>query len=459
MRRVASDGGLAGSGIGAPADGVRGSLAEFRRLFANRNFAALWAATGIQLIVNSAIQFVLVIRVVELSGSSLASVALVVALAAPPVVFGLGAGVLLDRLDKRKVLIVTVILRAGLTALLLVADNVSWGALLAVAFLTATAGQFALPAGAAALPAFVQRSQLLAANSAFQFTATSAQLIGLVAFSPIMLKALGFDASYIASAVLLAMTAPLLAILPPLPSHAREASGDDAQGWLRQARATVRTGLGDVREAGVRVWRDRLTAVALIQLVTGVMLLFMFAVLVPRFVQDVLGRSPEDAVFVFWPTGVGTLLMLILLPRLGRRFPITSLASAGLVLITAVVALLGVLDFFSHSATLLFWLTLLLSFPLGLAYAMVNAPAQTLLHERTPAEMRGRMFSAQLMMANALSMVALVIVGGVADASGVREALFLLAAGVFAITLGSFWLGRRGGPDGAPPAATADGLR
>ena len=449
---MASDGGLAGSGLGAPTDGVRGALAEFRRLFANRNFAALWAATGIQLIVNSAIQFVLVIRVVELSGSSLASVALVVSLAAPPVVFGLGAGVLLDRLDKRKVLIVTVILRAGLTALLLVADNVSWGALLAVAFLTATAGQFALPAGAAALPAFVQRSQLLAANSAFQFTATSAQLIGLVALSPIMLKALGFDASYIASAVLLALTAPLLAILPPLAPHERAGSGGEAQGWLRQARATVRTGLSDVREAGVRVWRDRLTAVALIQLVTGVMLLFMFAVLVPRFVQDVLGRSPEDAVFVFWPTGVGTLLMLILLPRLGRRFQITLLASAGLVLITAVVALLGALDFFSHSANLLFWLTLLLSFPLGLSYAMVNAPAQTLLHERTPPEMRGRMFSAQLMMANALSMVALVIVGGVTDAWGVREALFLLAAGVFAITLGSFWLGRHGGPGGAATA-------
>lgn len=457
---MASDGGLAGSGIGAPADGVRGSLAEFRRLFANRNFAALWAATGIQLIINSAIQFVLVIRVVELSGSSLASVALVVSLAAPPVVFGLGAGVLLDRLDKRKVLIVAVILRAGLTALLLVADNVSWGALLAVAFLTATAGQFALPAGAAALPAFVQRSQLLAANSAFQFTATSAQLIGLVALSPIMLKALGFDASYIASAVLLVLTAPLLAILPPLPPHEREASGDDAQGWLRQARATVRTGLSDVREAGVRVWRDRLTAVALIQLVTGVMLLFMFAVLVPRFVQDVMGRSPEDAVFVFWPTGVGTLLMLILLPRLGRRFPVTGLASAGLVVITAVVALLGALDFFSDSGSLLFWLLMfLLSGLLGLSYAMVNAPAQTLLHERTPPEMRGRMFSAQLMLANALSMVALVIVGGVADASGVREALFLLATGVFAITLGSFWLGRRGGPGGTPPAATADGLR
>ena len=419
-----------------------GSLAGLRELFRNRHFTALWAATGIQLIVNNAIQFVLVIRVVELSGSSLAAVALVVSLAAPPVVFGLVAGVLLDRLDKRKVLLVTVVLRAGLTALLLVADNVSLGAILAVAFLTATAGQFALPAGAAAVPAFVQRSQLLSANSAFQFAATSAQLIGLVALSPIMLKALGFDASYIVSAVLLLLTAPLIALLPPLPPHARAESAAGEAGWLRQAQATLRAGLSDVREAAVRVWRDRLTAVALIQLVTGVLLLFMFAVLVPRFVQDVIGRAPEDAVFVFWPTGVGTLLMLVALPKLERRYPVTRLASFGLALITAVVALLGVLNLLTDSEGALFWLTLVLSFPLGLSYAMVNAPAQTLLHHRTPPQMRGRMFSAQLMMANALSMAALVLVGGVTDAWGVREALFLLAAGVFAITLGSLWLGR-----------------
>ncbi len=442
---------------------VERSPAGLRELFGNRNFAVLWAATGIQLIVNSAIQFVLVIRVVELSGSSLAAVALVVSLAAPPVVFGLGAGVLLDRLDKRKVLIVTVVLRAGLTALLLIADNLSFGAVLAVAFLTATAGQFALPAGAAALPAFVQRTQLLAANSAFQFTATSAQLIGLVALSPIMLKALGYDASYILSAVLLLLTAPLLAILPALPPPDREdeEQTDAAQGWLRHAWAAVRTGLDDVGDAGRQVWHDRLTAMALIQLVTGVMLLFMFAVLVPRFVQDVLGREPADAVFVFWPTGIGTLLTLVLLPRLGRRFRVALLASVGLAMITAVVALFGVLDVLrgTTSEGLLLGLTPVLAFLLGLAYAMVNAPAQTLLHERTPPEMRGRMFSAQLMLANALSMGALVIVGGVSDAAGVREALFLLAAGVFAITLGSVWLGRPGRVSAAPPAASAGGLR
>lgn len=437
--------------------GVGVRPAGLRELFSNRNFLALWTATGIQLVVNSALQFVLLIRVVELSGSSLAAVALVVVLAAPPVFFGLVTGVLLDRLDRRRVLLVTVLARAALTAVLLVADNASVGAIFTVAFLTATAGQFALPAGAASLPMFVRRSQLLAANSAFQFTATSTQLVGLVVLSPIMLKALGFDASYILSAALLLLTAPLLALLPPLrPPERKEndAGAAPSVGW-RAAAAGIQAGLNDVREAGVRVWRDRLTAVALIQLVTGVMLLFMFAVLVPRFVEDTLGRPPEDAVFVFWPTGIGVLLALLLLPWLGRRFHVARLASGGLAVITAVVALFGVLDLLRGSVVeeLLLGLTLVMAFPLGLAYAMVNAPAQTLLHERTPPEMRGRMFSAQLMMANMVSMAALVLVGGVSDGWGVREALFVLAAGTFMITVGSIWLGRPKRPAllGAPP--------
>ncbi len=420
-------------------------------LVRNRPFLALWSATSIQLIINSALQFVLLIWVLEQTGSPFASTLLVICLAAPPVATGAIAGVLLDRLDKRRVLIVAVIVRAGLTALLLLADNVSVGAVYAVAFGTALAGQFAVPAGAAALPRFVARQQLLSANSAFQFTATSMQLIGLVVLAPIMLKVLGFDASYILSAVALLCSAVLLALLPPLTpfGHIPHRVSED----VGQIRAAFATTLHDIRSTGALVWRDRLTALAMIQLISGVMMLFMFAVLVPQFVHDVLGRAEEDAVFVFWPTGFGALLALVCVPWLGRRFRIAAMASVGLAVITVIVTLFGVLDFLRSTGSTQDWLlaaTLIMAFPLGLAYAMVNAPAQTLLQERSPPEMRGRLFSAQMMLANAVSMLALLLVGGVSDAAGVRQGLFLLAGGLFAITLGSLWLGR-GGPTSPPP--------
>ena len=423
-------------------------------LFRNRPFLALWSATGIQLIINSALQFVLLIWVLEQTGSPFAATLLVICLAAPPVLMGAGAGVLLDRMDKRRVLIIAVVIRSGLTATLLVADNVSVGAVYAVAFGTATAGQFAIPAGAAALPRFVAREQLLSANSAFQFTAMSMQLIGLVMLAPIMLKVLGFDVSYIVSAVALFASAFLLAMLPPLrPLHKVAHRVADDVGQIRAALATT---MHDIRSAANMVWQDRLTAVALIQLISGVMLLFMFAVLVPQFVHDVLGRAEEDAVFVFWPTGAGALLALILVPRYGHRIGITIMASIGLAVITVIVTLFGVLDFLRSGDTSQDWLllaTLILAFPLGVAYAMVNAPAQTLLQERSPPEMRGRLFSAQIMVANAVSMLALLLVGGISDAAGVRQGLFVLGGGLFLVTLGSLWLGRRG-PTHAPPPLT-----
>ena len=434
---------------GRPPDPPVGSL------FRNRPFLALWSATSIQLIINSALQFVLLIWVLEQTGSPFASTLLVICLAAPPVATGAVAGVLLDRLDKRRVLIVAVIIRAGLTALLLLADNVSVGAVYAVAFGTALAGQFAVPAGAAALPRFVARQQLLSANSAFQFTATSMQLIGLVVLAPIMLKVIGFDASYMLSAVALACSAVLLACLPALPPYDRVAHrvAED----VGQIRAAFAATLHDIRSTGNLVWRDRLTALALIQLISGVMMLFMFAVLVPQFVHDVLGRAEEDAVFVFWPTGFGALLALVCVPWLGRRFRITMMASFGLAVITVIVTMFGVLDFLRSTGSTQDWLlaaTLIMAFPLGLAYAMVNAPAQTLLQERAPPEMRGRLFSTQMMLANAVSMLALLLVGGVSDAAGVRQGLFLLAGGLFLITMASLWLGRSG-PARPPPADAA----
>ena len=170
------------------------------------------------------------------------------------------------------------------------ADNVSVGAVYAVAFGTALVGQFAVPAGAAALPRFVARQQLLSANSAFQFTTTSTQLIGLVVLAPIMLKVIGFDASYILSAAALALSAALLAMLPAIKPFERapHRMSEDV-GQIRAAFAVI---IRDIRSTGDLVWRDRLTALALIQLISGVMLLFMFAVLVPQFVDEVLSREP-----------------------------------------------------------------------------------------------------------------------------------------------------------------------
>ncbi len=426
-------------------------------IFRNRDFLLLWSAQGVSLVTNTALQFVWLILIVERTGSSIAGSGLIIFLAAPPVLFGPISGVIVDRIDKRTVLIATNVVRAGATAMLLLAD-VSVASIYAVAFVTATMGQFNLPAASAALPAFVPRLQFLTANSVFQLTTAVGQLVGMVVVAPVMLKALGFDWSYIVGAVLILATVPLLARLPALPPEASP-QGDH---WRQRARAVPR----DLHDTWVVVRRDRLTQIAMLQLSTGGMLLFMFALLVPRFVTDVLARPAEDSVFVFWPVGVGALLALRALPALGRRFSPTGIVTTALFGLTVSIAAFGAIHFLVNALqgtpfglehvegdVLFIGVTLVLAFPMGVTYAMVNAPAQTVLHERTPAAIRGRVFASQLMFANGASMAALLVIGGIADAAGVETALFAVAVLTLLAASASVHIRRqvRRAGDGPPP--------
>lgn len=429
-------------------------------LFHNRDFVALWLAQTLSLVVNTALQFVLLILIVERTGSSIAGSGLIISLAAPPVLFGLISGVVVDRIDKRTVLLVTNAGRAALTALLVVAD-VSVASVYAVAFLTATMGQFNLPAAQASVPSFVPRRQLLEANSVFQATTAAAQLAGMIMLAPLMLKAFGFDVSYIVGAVLILATVPIVARLPKIPPVGNRT----AQNW-RERLATVP---GEMRAAWVTVRSDRLTALAMLQLSTGAMLLFMFALLVPRFVKDVLDLSPDNSVFIFWPTGVGALLALRLLPRLGRRYSPTSIVTVALFALALAVGAFGGIDFLVDflqdeqpfgvlgpdqigGVSLLVFVTLVFAFPLGMAYGLVNAPAQTVLHQRAPEALRGRVFAAQLMLANAISMVVILIIGGLADVVGVESVMLVVAGITLGMALISVYMQRLVRRDADPPS-------
>ena len=86
---------------------------------------------------------------------------------------------------------------------------------------------------------------------------------------------------------------------------------------------------------------------------------------------------------------------------------------------------------------------------------MVNAPAQTVLHERAPAEIRGRVFAAQVVLANAVGILPLIVAGSVADIFGVTPVLFIIAVALGSIAGVSIYLETRSGRGarGQPSAA------
>jgi MFS family permease len=103
--------------------------------------------------------------------------------------------------------------------------------------------------------------------------------------------------------------------------------------------------------------------------------------------------------------------------------------------------------------TLLQSLTMLFAAPMGFCYALLNTPAQTVLHERAPPEMRGRIFATQVVSANFISLLPLMVVGGMIDLTSVTVVLVGVAAFLLLFAYVSARVGGMTDGDETPPQA------
>jgi MFS family permease len=166
----------------------------------------------------------------------------------PPLLFGLWAGVLSDRLNRKLIQVTVDLFRAGLIAVLCVTiatGTVSIALVLVVLFVLSSADVFGRNAENTLLPMLVHRDDLAIANSRIQLGfITVNQLAGPAAGAALF--AAGRTLPFVSEAVLVAAGALLISRIA-LPRHVRENVGtavwhDIAEGvrWVRH-HAAVRT--------------------------------------------------------------------------------------------------------------------------------------------------------------------------------------------------------------------------
>jgi MFS family permease len=431
-------------------------LRESRALLLEPRFATLWLSQGVAQTAQNAILFTLLVLVLDLTGSSAASSVLVLAFILPSIFFGVFVGVLLDRWNKARVLLVTNLLRTG-ACLLYLFFNDDVLALYAISLVFSTSGLFFNPAIVALIPSFVPRDKLVNANSLYNFTLTGAQLIGMVFIAPTILKAFDERVMFITAAVLYTLGAVMALWL----------STQRAEGDVELPEGPLFGGIpGQFREGWRALTSDIHSALAMVQMTLSATLVLLFAILIPRFMSDVLGVAPDNAAFVFAPTGIGALVGLRFIPAFSRRWGKGRVVIIGLVGLAIAIALLATVRGLAEimettpgplnpeeilGLSLLQTLTMLFAFPMGFSYALLNAPAQTVLHERAPPEMRGRIFATQIVSANFISLLPLLVVGAITDFAGITAVLL----GLSAFLLGFAYLSSRVGVpyDGPGPPA------
>jgi DHA3 family macrolide efflux protein-like MFS transporter len=406
-------------------------------LFSEPRFQRLLRAKLAMQIAQNIILYTVLIVVVERTDSSMQSTLLVLSATLPSVVLGVPAGLVVDWLPKRALLLVVGLVRAGV-CLALLRYGGSLRDIYLLVLLFSAVGQLQGPAESAGLPGLVGRGRLGSANAYLTSVILAAQIAGVAIIAPAFLKTVGEKPLYVLSGVLFLLGGVTYARSEGL--GARLDSGDAAPAAAETPR---RVGLW----AGLHmVRRDGVIYLALVELTLAAFLMKSLVVLMPHYARDVLDLAPENSVFIATPAAVGAILGLALVPllswfirpgrlvTLGLLIFIAGLVGLGLVYYAADAVqqelrlnLSGIQDRLGISSVVT--MTMLLSVPLGLAFTVVSVGARTVFNRRTPPELQGRVFATQSALADLASVPPLLAVGAVADLVGVRVVLLVAAGG------------------------------
>lgn len=209
------------------------------RLLRQRNFALLWFGGLVSVAGDWVLYAALPFFVYERTHSTIATAGMVAAELGPSILVGSFAGVYVDRLDLRRVLVVTNALQAlAVSALLVVAHGGPLWVVYAVAAGQSVLASFSQPAESALLPSLVAPEVLLAANSLTALNNRLARLVG-VPLGGLLLGLLGLAPVVLADSASF-LAAGLMIAAVTVPPRVRPAEPGSFSGEWREGLRVIR---------------------------------------------------------------------------------------------------------------------------------------------------------------------------------------------------------------------------
>lgn len=400
-----------------------------RLLRANRPFRSLWCARGISFLGDSLGLVVLLLYVADATGQAMAVALLLLVGDFAPALLGPLTGVLSDRFDLKRVMVLCDLAQGFLVAIIALTLP-SLPLLLALVALRAVAGQVFQPASRAAVPALVCDRDLEGANSAIGFSTNGAEALGPL-LAAALLPVMGVRGVLLVDAVTFLVSAALLASLPSLP--AAPAGEGGGRSWLGDARA----GLGYVWSIPVvRIVGLGFFAVVAFNGIDDVALVFL--------ARDTLGGGGSSASLLYAAVGIGLVLGYALLARLAGGLPMIFLLLVGFASSSAGNLLSGL----AWAVAAAF----VLQTVRGMGIAAMDVAANTLLQRAVPAPMLGRVFGNLYGAIGVAAGLSYVLGGILLDLTSPRLTFVVAGAGGLLVTLAIAWTLRRA----TVPAEPAD---
>ncbi len=415
---------------------------SFRSVIAISSFRSLWFGQICSQLAANMTLFTLALILYRSTGSNTAVSILFLAFGIPSLLFGLMAGVIVDHVDKRRVLITCDIFRAILVVGLFFAFT-NPILVYILLFIHALLTQFYVPAEAPMIPRLVPTSMLVTANSLFSFTYYSSMALGFILAGP-LLRVVGAHSTFIVISILFVLASFFVSFLP-------------AQQSVQSFTTIMRKNLfqlfikviQDVREGLSYVSTSKKLFDALLLLTGTQIILTILGTLGPGFADRVLEIDVRDSSFyITAPIVIGIIVGALWVGSIGyqrsqeRLIRIGILAAGSILMIISfiirfsrVVGLQWLFESFLRLPILFF-----LFFLLGVANSLLDVPSNSILQSQAQGTMRSRIYGMLSSAVGGIGILPVVLGGILADVIGVGKVIFSLG---FLITLYGFYRLRR----------------
>lgn len=473
--------------MGKPLKGL-----EVLRVLRHPALLRLWLAQIIYLSVQFTASYAMIVLITDETHSATLVGLVIIALSLPLVLFGAPAGALVDRLDRRRILWISNVVRAISTALFVVAllfDPHQYLFIYGLAFLFSLVGLFFSPAEGAIIPRLVGEAELLPALSLYNLTLNASQAVGLLVLGPVALDLLPtlelgtanhhltlmpVETLFIVLTILYLIAAALTASLPL--ERQKEGAGSEV---LPQNRVEPEMPLAlplalenqtfhdelpislwgrlrkDLGEGWQLVRRDNLLLDGLWQACFGGLIMLTIAELATTFVQRLLNLPTSDTALIFAPAGIGLVAGSLLVPAIVARLGATRTIIVGMLGTALGIGLLPIAQNVASFSDPAGWWTnplFLLSIAgltalAGLCLDLIVVPAQTRMQERSPDEMRGRVLALYQVLFNGGAIPVMLFMGALTDLLGIIAVIDMLVAFSLAAALITLLRALRSGDD------------
>lgn len=412
-------------------------------MLASGDFRRFWIGETISAFGTSFTQLAIPLLVFKLTGSALSLAAAAALTAVPHLVFGLIVGAWVDRLDRRRVMIVTDLLAAMVAVsvpLLAALGLLTLVWVFTVVFVLATLSIFFTAAEFGAMPSLVDRGQLVAANGRIQASFATATVAGplaagaLLVLLPVEQLLLVDAASFLVSAIALSLV--------------RRSFNGPEQSVRQSLRTDVAEGLRYVlRHPVLRNISAMMALVNLVSASVGAQLIL--------FIKVRYTASDTEVGIIFAAGGVGVVLLSLAAGPLRKRWTFGTVALGALMASGLLIIALA----FAPS----FWVAV----PLwGLAWGLgvlFNINTGSLRQAIVPNHLLGRIITIAMVLAWSANPLG-VMVGGLAiERTGDVQAVYAaIGLATFLIPLGFRLFSPLGHaerylPDAEPSVAAASG--